>query len=112
MGTVLTRSVLFENRFMAENFAQKVYAVVRKIPKGKVMSYGAVAKKAGFPGAARAVGNVMSMPGENAPFHRVVCADGTIGGFGWGERQKVALLAREGVVYKDGRIVDKSQLIT
>ena len=97
---------------MAQDFAKKVYAVVRNIPKGKVMSYGAVARRAGFPGAARAVGNVMSLPGQSAPFHRVVCADGTIGGFGWGERQKAALLLREGVHYKDGRIVDKKQLIT
>lgn len=56
-------------------FTQKVLNVVRKIPKGKTMTYGEVAKRAGSPGASRAVGSIMKnnfLP--DVPCHRVVPA--------------------------------------
>lgn len=57
----------------------RVIAVVRDIPKGETMTYGQVAYKAGYPGAARAVGNVMRrVEDPSVPFHRVVRADGTL----------------------------------
>ena len=79
-------------------FTRRVYEVVRRIPRGKTLSYGEVADAAGKPGAARAVGNVMS---QNPvclfiPCHRVVASNG-IGGWGGngGIRQKQFLLDLE-----------------
>ncbi len=80
------------------SFTEKVYAVVAKIPRGSVMTYGEVARRAGRPGAARAVGNIMHRnPNMKCvPCHRVVRADGTPGGYARGTRAKIALLRREG----------------
>ncbi len=79
-------------------FAQKVYAVVAKIPKGKVMTYKQVAAKAGRPGAARAVGSLMAKnyrPG--VPCHRVIRSDGRIGHYNrGGSPRKTELLREEG----------------
>lgn len=77
-------------------FAKKVYAVVAKIPKGTTMTYGEVARKAGKPGAARAVGTIMShnyRPG--IPCHRVVRADGRVGDYNRGGALRKAELLRE-----------------
>jgi methylated-DNA-[protein]-cysteine S-methyltransferase len=79
-------------------FAAKVYAIVAKIPKGKTMTYGQVAKRAGKPGAARAVGTIMAhnyRPG--IPCHRVVRADGRVGDYNrGGQARKTELLREEG----------------
>ncbi len=79
-------------------FTEKVYAVVAKIPRGKTMTYGEVARRAGRPGAARAVGNIMhnNPDTKKVPCHRVVRADGTPGGYAWGIKRKITLLRREG----------------
>ena len=81
-------------------FASKVYAIVARIPKGKTMTYGQVAAKAGRPGAARAVGTIMShnyRPG--IPCHRVVRADGRAGDYNrGGMSRKTELLREEGVL--------------
>ncbi|PIW37324.1 MAG: 6-O-methylguanine DNA methyltransferase [Candidatus Kerfeldbacteria bacterium CG15_BIG_FIL_POST_REV_8_21_14_020_45_12] len=79
-------------------FTQKVLAIVKKIPRGKVMTYGEVAKMAGSPKAARAVGNIMSHNwNKSIPCHRVVKADGTTGGYNRGSAKKIKLLKSEGV---------------
>ena len=87
---------------------RRVLAAVRSIPPGATASYGEVARMAGSPGAARAVGGAVSRNpvGLAIPCHRVIAADGSLGGYGgggWGEREvmlgiKRALLAREGAV--------------
>ncbi len=84
---------------------------VARIPWGETASYGEIARRVGAPRAARAVGGAV---GRNPlslliPCHRVIAADGTIGGYGgdaWGSRDdrlaiKRALLAREGVRLRD-----------
>ena len=83
------------------DFATRVYAVVAKIPKGKVMTYGEVAKKAGKPGAARAVGTYMANNyNPNIPCHRVVRSDGKPGNYNrGGQARKAELLREEGFVY-------------
>ena len=79
-------------------FAAKVYAVVAKIPKGKVLTYGQVAKAAGKPGAARAVGMFMAHNyNPKIPCHRVVRSDGTIGNYNRGGKIRKAELLREEV---------------
>ena len=77
-------------------FHEKVLAVVKKIPKGKVMSYTEVARRAGNSRAYRAVGNIMNANyNSHVPCHRVVRSDGTIGGFNRGTKRKMELLRRE-----------------
>ena len=72
--------------------------VVRRVPPGRVISYGKVAELAGRPGAARAVGNIMASCGDRAvPCHRVIAAAGRLGGFGGNIAMKQALLRAEGV---------------
>lgn len=80
-------------------FPERVLAVVRRIPKGTVMSYSEVARRAGSPCAARAVGTIMSQNFDpTVPCHRVVHADGTPGDYNrGGSRKKTALLQSEGV---------------
>jgi O-6-methylguanine DNA methyltransferase len=80
------------------NFSKKVYAVVSKIPKGKVMTYGEVAKKAGKPGAARAVGMFMANNYDpKIPCHRVVRGDGKVGNYNrGGADRKLEILREEG----------------
>jgi methylated-DNA-[protein]-cysteine S-methyltransferase len=83
-------------------FTQKqieVLKVVMKIPFGKTMAYGEVATKAGLPGAARFVGNVMKINrlGPVIPCHRVVSSTG-LGGYTGGIDKKIDLLEREGVI--------------
>jgi methylated-DNA-[protein]-cysteine S-methyltransferase len=83
-------------------FARRVQAVVRTIKRGKTMTYGQVAAAAGRPGAARAVGNVMAHNDDKTvPCHRVIRADGTLGGYNnINGPSKEALLKKEGAVWK------------
>lgn len=86
-------------------FARRVLAVVRRIPAGRVATYGDVARLAGKPRAARAVGNLMrgGQLGQ-APYHRVIAAAGRLGGYGGNEPIKAALLRTEGLVVAGGRV--------
>jgi len=85
----------------------RVLAAVRRIPPGRVATYGDVAAAAGGPRAARAVGNIMKgcrVPG--VPCHRVIAAGGRLGGYGGNEGLKRALLAAEGLTVGRGRVRD------
>lgn len=93
----------------ATEFTSRVLAVVRRIPKGKVSTYGDVAEFAGRPGAARAVGNIMRDCGRpDVPCHRVVAAGGKLGGYGGDDVTKRRLLQAEGVAFS-GRSIRLSQ---
>lgn len=88
-------------------FERRVLLEDHRIPRGLVMTYGGLAAKAGVPGGARAVGNVMAgNPFPLAiPCHRVVRSDGSLGGFGGGLKMKRALLEMEGIVFdRKGRV--------
>ncbi len=77
-------------------FKQKVLAVVQSIPLGQTMSYKEVAQLAGSPRAFRAVGTIMKSNRDPAvPCHRVICSDGSLGGYNGGIEKKRKLLARE-----------------
>jgi methylated-DNA-protein-cysteine methyltransferase related protein len=87
--------------------AALILAVVARIPRGRVTTYGAVAQRAGQPRRARLVGRVLSkLPaGSRVPWHRVVAAGGRIAfpdGSPGRERQ-IARLRREGVAVANGR---------
>ncbi len=89
----------------AKGFRTRVLSAVRRIPPGRVATYGDIAAAAGTPRAARAVGNIMKgcrVPG--VPCHRVVAAGGRLGGYGGSEGLKRALLVAEGVVVAGRRI--------
>jgi O-6-methylguanine DNA methyltransferase len=88
-----------------DRFSRRVLSIVRRIPPGRVATYGDVAALAGSPRAARAVGNIMrgcSRP--DVPCHRVIAAGGRLGGYGGNELLKRSLLAAEGVVVSGARV--------
>jgi len=87
------------------DFTQRVLTVVRRIPVGYVATYGDVAKLAGRPRAARAVGNIMRTCGRrDVPCHRVIAAGGRLGGYGGSEALKRSLLAAEGVIVSGSKV--------
>jgi O-6-methylguanine DNA methyltransferase len=85
---------------MGTEFQCEVWAVLRTIPPGRTLSYGDLAKKVGRPSAFRAVGaaNGANPVSLVVPCHRVIAADGTLGGYGWGLERKRWLLAHEGAL--------------
>ncbi len=86
-------------------FTARVLSTVRKIPRGRVSTYGDIATFAGRPGAARAVGNIMRDCGRpDVPCHRVVAAGGALGGYGGSEATKRRLLLAEGIEFSGRRI--------
>jgi O-6-methylguanine DNA methyltransferase len=86
-------------------FKSRVLSAVRRVPVGRVATYGDIAAAAGKPRAARAVGNIMRecrTPG--VPCHRVIAAAGRLGGYGGNLELKRALLRAEGVLVSGSRI--------
>lgn len=94
------------------SFPQRVYALTRRIPKGRVTTYGALARALHNPRAARAVGNALNKNpyAPQVPCHRVVRSNGEVGGFASGRAKKIRLLGAEGVKIRKGRIADKKYL--
>jgi methylated-DNA-protein-cysteine methyltransferase-like protein len=83
---------------------QQVYVVVAQVPRGRVISYGQIARLIGRPGAARQVGWAMRRCPEDLPWQRVVMADGRITGGDYAAQRR-ALLQAEGVAFlADGRV--------
>lgn len=97
------------------NFYQRVYEAVKKIPCGKVTTYGQIALMAGSPRASRVVGGALHRnptPGE-VPCHRVVNREGRLApdfAFGGPDVQKM-LLEAEGVAVSSEGLVDLSQYL-
>jgi len=91
---------------MANDLYERIYAVVQRIPEGKVATYGQIAEMVGAPRAARQVGYAMAAlgrgrPRPDVPWHRVVNARGesSIGG------EQIRRLLDEGVAFDaNGRI--------
>ena len=82
-------------------FKEKVLRVVKAIPKGTVLTYKEVARRAGSPGAYRAVGNILNgNRNPKIPCHRVIRSDSTVGGYNGGREKKVIILRREGAIIK------------
>jgi methylated-DNA-protein-cysteine methyltransferase related protein len=79
-----------------------VLVVLRGLPAGEVVSYGEVAEEAGYPGRARAVGNILQRF-DGLPWWRVVAANGRlVPGL---ESEQAALLRAEGIPTRDGRAI-------
>jgi len=85
------------------SFSENVVKVVVRIPKGRTLSYQEVARRSGNKKAARAVGNILNKYYRDCvenkkptiPCHRVICADGKIGGYILGKNKKKDLLKKE-----------------
>ena len=89
----------------SSDFTRRVLTVVRRIPSGRVATYGDVAAMAGRPRAARAVGNIMKTCGlRDVPCHRVIAAGGALGGYGGNLQLKRSLLRAEGILVSGSRI--------
>jgi len=98
-------------RARPDEFTLRVLNAVRRIPPGRVSTYGDVAAMAGRPRAARAVGNIMkNCARRDVPCHRVIAAGGRLGGYGGSEALKRALLAAEGVLVSGARIRELSKV--
>ena len=83
---------------MTKKFSDMVKDVVRKIPRGKTLTYKEVARRAGKVRAYRAVGNILKKNYDpKIPCHRVVRSDGKVGGYNRGEKMKKEILRKEGV---------------
>jgi len=80
-------------------FQKRVLSAVMEIPPGETRSYAWAARRAGSPGACRAAGQALTKNpyAPHVPCHRVLAADGSIGGYSGGITKKRRLLAAEGV---------------
>ena len=86
----------------------KVYKKLLQVPRGKITTYGELAKAVGLKNGQRVVGTMMK---KNpfpviVPCHRVVKSDGKIGKYVYGVSVKSKMLAEEGIKIKDGKIID------
>ena len=92
-------------------FSRRVLSLVRRIPPGRVATYGDIARLAGRPRAARAVANVMrGCNRPDVPCHRVIAAGGRLGGYGGSEMLKRSLLLAEGISVIGGRVRDLKRI--
>lgn len=89
---------------------EKVYGVIKRIPKGKVATYGQIAVYLGNKNLSRVVGNILHNNPDpaNIPCHRVVNCNGRVAAafaFG-GEKAQRALLEKEGIVFEQNGKID------
>ena len=90
-------------------FQERVYEILKKVPKGKITTYREIAKILGKK-SYRAVGNSLNKnprPGilkNQVPCHRVVKSNGKVGGFASGTKNKIKLLKREGIKIENEKI--------
>jgi methylated-DNA-[protein]-cysteine S-methyltransferase len=90
------------------NLDKKIYKKLLEVPKGKITTYGELAKAVGLKNGQRAVGKIMNKNPYPViiPCHRVVKSDGKIGGYAYGAEIKSDMLTREGILIKNGKILD------
>ena len=90
---------------MKESFSEECYSILRKVPRGKVTTYKALAKELNTK-AFRAVGNAMNKNpyAPIVPCHRVINSDGRLGGFASGIKNKIKMLKNEGIKIKNNEI--------
>ncbi len=99
---------------MDGNFQEDVLNLVKQVPKGKVTTYGEIARE--ITGSVRAVRAVAQAVAKNpypvvTPCHRVVRSDGGIGGYSSGVEKKIRLLSAEGVEIKGRKVLNFEQTL-
>ena len=97
---------------MKKSFAEKCYAVLLKVPRGKVTTYKEIAHAVGSH-AYRAVGTAMNKNpyAPEVPCHRVVNSDGRIGGFASGCEHKIDILKKEGIIIENDRVKNFKEVL-
>lgn len=92
---------------------EKVYKKLLEVPKGKVTTYGELAKAIGLKNGQRVIGKIMNKNPYPViiPCHRVIKSDGKIGGYAWGEKVKAKMLSNEGIKIENGKILDVEKSI-
>ena len=98
---------------MPTAFEMSVYALVQKVPKGKVTTYKEIAQALGkSTNACRAIGHALHRNpfAPHVPCHRVVASNGALSGYAFGCDTKLRILESEGIEVKDGRIVHFGQV--
>ena len=105
-----------ERKKQITRFEQRVYDAARKIPRGKVTTYARLARAIRC-GSPRAVGQALARNpfAPEVPCHRVIASDLGLGGFQGNSRgrpvaRKLEMLAEEGVLFADGRLVDADRV--
>lgn len=90
------------------NLDKEIYKKLLEVPKGKITTYGELAKAVGMKNGQRTVGRIMNKNPYPViiPCHRVVKSDGKIGGYAYGEEIKSNMLLKEGIEIKNGKISD------
>ena len=90
------------------NIAEYSYYLVKQIPVGRVSTYGAVANALGNKNYARAIGKYMNKnpDADSMPCFKIVKSDGSLGGFGLGIKDKIRRLNNDGIMVKNGKIVN------
>jgi len=90
------------------NLEQQVYKKLTQVPRGKVTSYGELARAVGLKNGQRVIGQIMKKNPYPViiPCHRVVKSDGKVGGYAYGDKIKTNMLKKEGLTIKDGKILD------
>ena len=90
------------------NLDKKIYKKLSEVPKGKITTYGELAKAVGMKNGQRAVGRIMNKNPYPViiPCHRVIKSDGKVGGYAYGEEIKSNMLSKEGIKIKNGKILD------
>lgn len=107
-----------KNKVQITSFRKKVYEAVSLVPRGKVTSYGQIAKSIGCR-SSQAIGQALKVNpfSPQVPCHRVICQNGYLGGFcgkrsGKKMQDKLKLLASEGVFFDDqGFLLDHSRMV-
>lgn len=92
---------------------KKIYKKLLEVPKGKITTYGELAKAVGLKNGQRAVGKIMNKNPYPViiPCHRVIKSDGKIGGYAYGEEVKLNMLINEGIKIQNGKILDLENTI-
>ena len=99
---------------METSFYQRARDIIKKVPQGKVATYGQVAALAGNHRAARQIAWVLhsSSPKDNLPWHRIINTQGRISlRPGWGYERQKALLQREGIVFDPNDRIDLTKYL-
>ena len=95
------------------SFQSQCYEALKKVPRGKVITYGGLAEMIGRPNAHRAVGSAMNKNpfAPKVPCHRVVKSNGDLGGFSIDTKVKIKRLQEEGVMVSNNKIVDFQSIL-
>ena len=98
---------------MVPNLYEKIYDLVKQIPRGKISTYKQIAISLGDPIAARAVGQVLSENErlDEIPCYRVIHTDGRVGKYRLGEKEKIKRLKKDGVKIISEKVVNFNEVL-